>query len=153
VATFGLGDATVVDRVTVVWPYDFHPAYHTQTLVNLAVDATVVIVENDDDGVDVESGSDLPTAFKLHPCYPNPFNPITTLRYDVPRSGSVQLTIYDLAGRRIRSLVGDSSHPAGRHAAIWNGRDDQGRTVAAGLYYCRLETPEFSETRGVTLIK
>jgi hypothetical protein len=70
---------------------------------------------------------------------PNPFNPSTRIRFEVPGDGGqVQLTVYDLAGRLVRTLV-DASLPQGIHAAVWDGRDATGREVGSGTYLARLE--------------
>ncbi|MBC8423106.1 family 16 glycosylhydrolase [bacterium] len=105
---------------------------------------------------------DLPTAVLpdlqsarcvLHPCYPNPFNPTTTISYDLPEPKTVNLTIYDVAGERIQTLLAAESAEAGRHEVVWNGRDETGRVVAAGVYFCRLEAGEYSGMRRMVLVK
>jgi hypothetical protein len=68
---------------------------------------------------------------------PNPFNPATTLRFRTEAAGAARLTIHDPRGRLVRTLVSEAL-PAGDHAARWDGRDDSGRTVAAGVYLARL---------------
>jgi alpha-tubulin suppressor-like RCC1 family protein len=93
-----------------------------------------------------------PSAFRLLPSCPNPFNPITTIEYDVPTASQVRLQIFDLRGRLVRSLV---DHPlgVGRHKAQWNGTDDRGSGVASGVYFCQMEAGSFRETRRMTLVK
>lgn len=71
-------------------------------------------------------------------CAPNPFNPRTSFRCELPRAGHARLVVYDVAGRRVRGLL-DGDLPAGPRAVAWDGRDDTGRTVAAGSYLARLE--------------
>jgi len=83
---------------------------------------------------------------------PNPFNPATRLDFEIAKSGPVRLRIHDPAGRLVATLV-DESLSAGRHHAIWDGRDSRGRIVAAGIYLYRLETGDYSVTRRMTLIK
>jgi hypothetical protein len=92
-------------------------------------------------------------SFRLETNYPNPFNPATTITYELDRQSKVFLRIYDVSGRLVRVLLGDEVVPAGRHEAVWNGRDGSGRAVVAGVYFYRLETGSFSETRQMTLIK
>jgi hypothetical protein len=75
----------------------------------------------------------LPDRYALHGNYPNPFNPKTTLRYDLPENSRVKLMIYDLMGRAVRTLV-QGEETAGFKQALWNGTDDAGRLVAAGVY-------------------
>ncbi len=84
------------------------------------------------------SGEVLPEALALHPCTPNPFNPATTIRFDVPAPGGrIQLEVFDLTGRRVRVLA-DAFHAPGRHEIRWTGTDDRGRAVSSGVYVSRL---------------
>lgn len=77
---------------------------------------------------------------------PNPFNPRTTIAFDLPKQESVSLRIFDVSGRLVRVLVDGDVTPGGRHESRWNGRDDDGRRVASGTYFYRLEAGEYSET-------
>jgi hypothetical protein len=88
----------------------------------------------------------------LHPNYPNPFNPRTTIAYTLPVTGHVSLRVYDAAGRLVKTLV-DAVETAGRHAAAWNGVDDGGADVSSGVYFVRLESVGGIETRKVVLLK
>ena len=80
----------------------------------------------------------VPNGFVLHQNYPNPFNPSTTIRYELPSDGFVTLKICDLSGRLLRVLV-SASEIAGEHAVLWDGTDDAGFKVAAGIYLYQLE--------------
>jgi hypothetical protein len=71
--------------------------------------------------------------------YPNPATPRTTIRYDLPQSAPVKLMIRDVAGRLIRVLVNEPMQQVGRHNVLWDGKDDAGRQVSAGVYFCKLE--------------
>ena len=84
---------------------------------------------------------------------PNPFTPQTTIEYSLSRAERVQLTIYDVAGRLVRTLVHDESAAEGPHAAVWDGRDAAGRRVASGVYLYVLRTATFTEARRLTLLK
>jgi hypothetical protein len=96
---------------------------------------------------------DVPRGFSLYPCAPNPFNPVTTIRYDIPAGGAhVSLAIFDVTGRRVRTLV-DSSLPAGRLSVTWDGRDDRGQGLASGVYFYRMLAGSFVETRKTVLLK
>ena len=75
----------------------------------------------------------------LHDAVPNPFNPETELRFVLDRSGPVDLAVFDLAGRRVRTLVAEWRE-AGAHTLSWNGRDDAGRILPSGSYFVRLVT-------------
>lgn len=89
----------------------------------------------------------------LHPCYPNPFNPSTTISYELTDPAVVNLTVYDVAGQLVRTLVAAETSGAGRHEVVWNGRDETGRNVAAGVYFYRLDAGGYSETRRMALVK
>jgi beta-glucanase (GH16 family) len=91
--------------------------------------------------------------YALHPAYPNPFNPATTISYDVPAPTGVRLTIHDVAGRLVKVLVAGETVPAGRHEVGWDGRDESGRVAAAGVYFYRLEAGGYSQTRRMALVK
>ncbi|MDP2886215.1 MAG: FlgD immunoglobulin-like domain containing protein [Ignavibacteria bacterium] len=68
--------------------------------------------------------------------YPNPFNPSTTIKYELPKDASVKMEIYDVMGRRVKTLL-DGSKSAGYYSVTWNGRNELGRDVASGVYLCR----------------
>ncbi len=91
--------------------------------------------------------------YSLNPCYPNPFNPATTISYDLPEAANVRLVIYDVAGQRVQTLVAGETVGAGRHEVVWNGTDEAGRVVPAGVYFCRLDAGGYSETRRMALVK
>ncbi len=76
----------------------------------------------------------------LHPASPNPFNPTTTIRYELDRSAPVALDLFDVRGRHVVNLI-DDHRSAGNHAVQWNGRDRRGDAVASGVYYATLRTP------------
>ncbi|MBM4167696.1 MAG: T9SS type A sorting domain-containing protein [Ignavibacteria bacterium] len=80
-----------------------------------------------------------PLQFTLHQNFPNPFNPETWIAYDIPADGIVKLTVFDLLGRHIRTLV-DDQQSAGRYRARWDGRDDGGRIVPSGIYIYRIQS-------------
>ena len=85
--------------------------------------------------------------------YPNPFNPVTTIRFDVPSPGGpVRLSVHDVSGRVVTTLV-DEDVPGGRYSAVWDGRDGGGRPVASGVYFYRISMPDFSERRRMVLLK
>ncbi|MCB0307700.1 MAG: T9SS type A sorting domain-containing protein, partial [Calditrichaeota bacterium] len=98
------------------------------------------------------TGAEIPPASSLAQNVPNPFNPSTTIRFALPRPGEVQLHIYDVRGRLLRSLV-DGPLDAGQHAVTWQGRDGAGERVASGVYFCRLVTEDQTFTRKMTLLK
>ncbi len=106
----------------------------------------------------VDEGPDvvLPTAFSLSQNYPNPFNPRTTIEFTVPgESGlkrQVSLEVYDMRGRRVRTLVDGELDP-GSHRVNWDGRDNRGMAVSSGVYLYTLKTKEGVRTRKMALLK
>lgn len=94
------------------------------------------------------------TGIALMPAAPNPFNPETLLRYSLPAGGPyrVRLTIHDVRGRRVRSLV-DALRPSGMHRVRWDGRDDGRRRVASGIYLVVLEVEGRRQSRKILLLK
>jgi len=103
-----------------------------------------------DGNVSVADG--LPAAFALSRAYPNPFNPTTKIDFAVPINCKVNLSIFDLAGRLVRTLVAADLN-AGHHSVIWNGKNDQGRQTASGTYYYRLEAGDYKSTQKMILVK
>ena len=84
--------------------------------------------------------------------YPNPFNPATTIRYFLPDKAAVQIDIYDVSGRRISRLV-EKTQSAGYHVAVWNGRNHNGRSVGAGVYFYRLTSGKKTLARKMVLLR
>lgn len=96
--------------------------------------------------------SDLPQDVCLRGAYPNPFNPRTTIKFELPEAGSVRLSVFDVAGRLVRTLV-DESMPLGSHEAIWDGKDASGREVGSGSYLVRLEFGKDVKTTRMGLLR
>lgn len=94
----------------------------------------------------------IPSVYRLHPAIPNPFSGRTTIRFDLPRAGHTTLMVYDLAGRRVTTLA-DRPLLAGRHELAWNGRTEAGTRAPAGVYFCRLTSEAYNETRRVVLLR
>jgi hypothetical protein len=94
----------------------------------------------------------IPTEFALHQNYPNPFNPVTTLNYGLPEQSMVVMTVYDLMGREVTTLV-NQVQKAGYHTIRWNGTDQSGQVVSAGLYIYRITAGDYSVARKMILLK
>ena len=90
--------------------------------------------------------------FRLGQNHPNPFNPVTTIRFTLDREGPVELAVFDVSGRKIRTLAGGIKTP-GDHVATWNGTDDTGSPVPSGLYFYQLFSGGDIETRKMMLVK
>ena len=94
----------------------------------------------------------MPDGFTLHQNYSNPFNPITTLRYDLPEDANVNITIYDIMGRVVKTMV-NSQENAGFKSIQWNATNDKGSPVSAGLYLYTIQAGEFRQTKKMVLLK
>lgn len=128
--------------------------YVSQTVENVLVNANQTTTvnfnlqvgsANDDDVIPV-------TQTALHGNYPNPFNPETTIAYDIKDAGAVRLNIYNIKGQVVRTLV-DATLAGGRYSVVWNGRDSKGKPVSSGVYYYRLECENFVSTRKMILMQ
>ena len=95
----------------------------------------------------------LPGKFALYPAYPNPFNPNTSISYDLPTDGMVYLAIYDLMGRKVNTLVSSKIQRAGYHHVTWNATNDLGQSVAAGMYIYTIQSGKFRQTKKMILLK
>jgi hypothetical protein len=89
----------------------------------------------------------------LHPNTPNPFNPVTTIHFDLAQDGPVTLRIYDVAGRLVRTLVDGPMSAGFAHQVPWNGLDDAGGRVSSGIYFTRLVAGDVTATRRMLVMK
>lgn len=96
-------------------------------------------------------GLNRPLTTALHQNHPNPFNPSTTILYELPRASQVEIAVFDLLGKRIRTLVQERQQ-AGQHRLLWDGRDERGADVPSGVYLYRLHAGEFMQTRKMILM-
>ena len=94
----------------------------------------------------------LPIAFNLYNAYPNPFNPVTTLRYDLPEPSNVNIIIYDMLGRQVKTLI-NQNQDAGHKSIRWNATNDYGKPVSAGVYLYRIQAGQFRQTKKMVLLK
>lgn len=129
------GDGTFqgfIDRIRLQSKPDWNPAY-TASAVNDYIR----------EGFDMEkldtaaNDFDLFTKFLLLGIYPNPFNTLTTIHYQVPQTGNMKLIVYDIIGRKVRTLI-DGSVSADTYEIDWDGTDNDGNTLASGVYFCRI---------------
>ncbi len=84
--------------------------------------------------------------------YPNPFNPETTISYQLSENSEVELKIYNIKGKKVKQIVSDQLL-AGQHSVVWNGRDDNGESVSSGIYFYKLKTDNYEETKRMILLK
>ena len=144
----------------------------TDTSISVLLDDNIqyywIVIARDADGFIVGSNNDtpnmvtvgtlsldnntVPTVFALHQNYPNPFNPTTQIRYDLPEDQFVSISIYDVMGRKIRSLM-NTSQTAGYHTIRWDARNDMGEGISAGVYFYSIEARDFRQTKKMILLK
>jgi hypothetical protein len=104
--------------------------------------------------VSEQPGGIIPTAFELSQNYPNPFNPSTAIRFSLPQSSDIRLAVYNMLGQRVRILF-EGRKAAGVYSAVWDGANERGEVVAAGLYFVRLESQanNVALTRKIVFVK
>ena len=88
----------------------------------------------------------------LYPNYPNPFNPKTTISYSLAKPGKVTLSIYNTKGQLVKTLVSNNK-AAGQYKVVWDGSNNAGKPVSSGLYFTRIETPNYTHTRKMMMLK
>ena len=93
-----------------------------------------------------------PIVTSLDKNYPNPFNPETTIRFSIKETGMVKLSVYNMKGQLIRKLL-NTSLSSGQHHVVWNGKDENGKTVASGLYLYKMDTANYTSTQKMMLMK
>ena len=101
---------------------------------------------------DVEDEALRPTRFDLSQNYPNPFNPVTTIKYQIAKQGKVELTIHNMLGQKVRTLI-DKAHSAGQYQVEWDARSDMGQKVSSGVYFYCLKTGDQIQTKKMLLMK
>lgn len=102
--------------------------------------------------VPVDEVAAAPPAFRLDRAAPNPFNPMTTVHFELPVAARAVLRVYDISGRRVRTLV-DEDLPIGRHQVRWDGHTDTGVDAASGIYVLQMRAGNFAATQKLTLLK
>ncbi|MED5256725.1 MAG: T9SS type A sorting domain-containing protein, partial [Candidatus Neomarinimicrobiota bacterium] len=102
--------------------------------------------------LEVNNVSYIPNEYHLYDAYPNPFNPVTTLRYDLPQKSMVTIKIYDMLGREVNTIV-NQVQDAGFQSIIWDGTSTNGSAVAAGIYLYQIQTEQFTQTKKMVFLK
>jgi hypothetical protein len=154
----GLRSSAYYVEATVECDYQLYD--HTDSI--LEADLVSVSSPGDHSGIDfnltsaVEDEEDQPglrpSAFELKQNYPNPFNPETEIEYDLTRPAQVNLTIYNLLGQKVRTLVNERQ-PAGSYKIAWGGKSEQGKISSSGIYFYRLEVNGVPQTKRMVLLK
>jgi hypothetical protein len=139
----GMSGQTSISADWVVFTTDGIDTTMSNHVWNILLDASDVL--SIDGGV-------VPDKFALYQNYPNPFNPITQIRYDLPEDAMVNITIYDIMGRSIRSLV-KSRQTAGYRLVRWDATNDKGESVSAGMYFYTIQAEDFKQAKKMVLLK
>jgi len=146
-----IGEPSVPELIDDQWSWDAGYYYKVA-----AVDANgnkSDYAELGPEGVTGGGSPGVPDAFALGQNVPNPFNPTTTIQYDVSAGGgAVTLQIFDVSGRLVRTLV-DGRQTPGSKSVVWNGTNDRGQGVASGIYFYRMTAPQFLSTRKMVLLQ
>ncbi|MFQ5583194.1 MAG: choice-of-anchor B family protein [Calditrichia bacterium] len=141
VNTAGLPDGAYLSRLVV----------NSNDPVNTILKSPVVTLQVGN-VVGIEDRPELPLVFALGANYPNPFNPTTTIPYQLPRASEVKIIVYNMLGQKVRTLLNESKE-AGFHSAVWDGRNESGAQVSSGIYLYRIEAGEFRRVRKMILMK
>lgn len=160
------------DNIVGTYPEDLTPAQSMDAFLgeNMQGDWTLFVSDNagwdtgtinewclhvgypDQGGTSAVGDEDIPTVLALNGNYPNPFNPMTKISFDLPRATDVRLEVFDVRGRLVSSLVNEPMTP-GRHDVVWNGTDGNGRRMSSGTYFYRLVADGGIMTNKMLLLK
>ena len=99
-----------------------------------------------------EEESSVPLSFSMKQNFPNPFNSETVIEYSLPRESQIKITIYNLLGQKVKTLINGKS-PAGRQEVSWDGKNNRREAVSSGIYFYRMEADEFTQTKRMVLLK
>ena len=103
-------------------------------------------------GIESANSNMSPGKFALYPAYPNPFNPATTIRYDLAEASQVVLTIYNILGQEVHTLVNEKQ-TAGGKSVVWDSRDSAGKVVSSGVYIYRIQAGDYVQSRKMVLLR
>jgi len=92
-------------------------------------------------------GTEIPGSYFLHQNYPNPFNPLTNIKFEIPKSSSVKISVFDISGKEIETLVNQNLKP-GAYETSWNASK-----FSSGIYFCKIQAGEFTQTKKMVLVK
>ncbi len=105
-----------------------------------------------DTQVGINDESTIPIEFNLNQNFPNPFNPFTSINYEITEESNVNIIIYDLTGKEVKTLINEYQ-PKGQHYVIWNGKNNAGQAVSGGVYFYKLQASDLTQTRKMVLLK
>jgi len=138
------------NSLTCIETLDSEYATANWTYANGNIDEGVTFADNCSQvSIDAEI---IPLKFQLHNAYPNPFNPVTTLRYDLPENSIVNIVVFDMMGREVRTLINQTQN-AGHQSVVWDATNDYGKPVSAGIYLYQIQAGEYISTKKMVLLK
>jgi len=143
-------DTTYCDNRRLKYDYEYYWYVEVEDSEGLTAISDTFLVRTSSTGIDNEA--QLPEEFALYQNYPNPFNPTTSIGFDIPEQIHVNLTIYDLTGRQVRTLLNSEKY-MGTYRINWDGRHDDGRPAAAGVYIYRIQAGSFSQTKKMVFVR
>ncbi len=158
--TFRIDDANLTQFE--ITPFETRNPGHSLSLVYNRNDGGKLVVDNANPVVEGntialaknpgDAAGITPTAYSLGQNYPNPFNPSTTISYSIKNPGNVKISIYNVLGQNVRTLV-DEYQEANAYTVVWDGMDNAGNTVSSGVYFYRVEAGDYSAIRKMVLMK
>jgi len=129
--------------------------YDDLVVTNRYSDNVSILLNRTGGPLDVENHQDdylLPDKHYLGQNYPNPFNPTTTIEYKIPARSHVTISVYNILGEKIKTIINDIM-PTGTHIIAWDGRNDKGEMVATGIYFYQIKAGDFTKSRKMLLLK
>ncbi len=134
------------------YPSDIYIDGHEMQICELFADSSGIQSFTIIPGTPKREIGPLPSKFSLAQNYPNPFNSNTTIMFEIPEAANVEITIYDILGRRVTTLI-DEKMSAGSHSRIWNGTNQAGQTISSGVYFYLLRSGDHSSAKKMLLLK
>jgi hypothetical protein len=147
IAEFGLGTAGAIDTLTVFWP-----SGAIQDTTGIDADQRILLTEFLDPA-SLPGLSGIPSDFRLYPNRPNPFNHLTQIGYDLPKSCVVTIEVFDVRGRLVAGLVDHEPTEPGTYSIAWGGMDRSGHKAGAGVYFCLFKAGEFTSVQRMVLLR
>ena len=123
----------------------YSKAYHPKAMINVITDYLNITSLSD-------TRTDVISSFTLYRNYPNPFNPVTTIDYQIKKTTYVELFIYTPLGKKIKTLV-NTYRNSGNYSVTWDGTNDEGIKLSSGVYICQLKAGNFVQTKEILLLK
>ena len=121
--------------------------YNLTIIILIWISVITISFSQEESKISVVTELGIPNRFVLHPAYPNPFNPMTTIRYDLPESDLVQIAIYDITGREVANLI-NTIQDEGYHRINWDAT-----SYSSGAYFVKMTAGDFTQTQKIMLVK